>query len=149
MIYDENKKDPWTTGCPKKRTFRTEAASSTALAPVREAAHLLGDRWAASLTWARAALEAVSVLKVHFFGTPCTMNTNQKPWKIITSHRKKRPHKFDHRSSLDLDLQVFLCVCFEDLLHGVQARIHRARRWHLCFEIISIYSKSLQRWNLG
>ena len=40
------------TGCPKKRTFRTEAASSAALAPVREAA---------------------SVLKVRFFGTPCSL----------------------------------------------------------------------------
>jgi len=43
-------------GVPKKRTFRTETASSAALAPVREAAHLLGWRWAASLTGARAAL---------------------------------------------------------------------------------------------
>ena len=43
-------------GVPKKRTFRTEAASSAALALVRE-----------------AALEAVSVLKVRFFGTPCTI----------------------------------------------------------------------------
>ena len=31
-------------GVPKKRTFRTEAASSAALAPVREAAHLQPKR---------------------------------------------------------------------------------------------------------
>ena len=45
-LYDVNRE--WHSssvqGVPKKRTFRTEAASSTALAPVREAAHLLGDR---------------------------------------------------------------------------------------------------------
>ena len=59
-------------GVPKKRTFRTEAASSAALAPVREAAHRSPRRWAASLTGARAALEAVLVLKVFFWGgTPC------------------------------------------------------------------------------
>ena len=56
------------TGCPKKkRTFRTETASSAALVPVREAAHQSPRRWAASLTGATAALEAVSVLKVRFF----------------------------------------------------------------------------------
>ena len=71
---------PIIQGVPKKRTFRTEAASSAALTPVREAAHLLGDWWAASLTGTRAALEAVSVLKVRFFGTPCTL--------IITSDIK-------------------------------------------------------------
>ena len=54
-------------GVPKKRTFRTKTASSAALAPVREAAHHSPRRWAASLTWARAALEAASVLKVRFF----------------------------------------------------------------------------------
>ena len=57
----------------KKRTFRTETASSAALAPVREAAHLQPRRRLASLTEARAALEAVSVLKVRFFGTPCIL----------------------------------------------------------------------------